>query len=83
MEEKRKICKDCGNEFTISVGEQNFYAEKGFNEPARCHACRVARKQRNEETTQQDAHSHENHVDFEEMLQKFKNNTVKIKNPRR
>ena len=42
-------CKDCGTEFTFSAGEQAFYAEKGFtNQPARCPACRAARKhQRN------------------------------------
>ena len=39
-------CKDCGAEFTFSAGEQQFYAEKGFeNQPVRCPACRKARKQ--------------------------------------
>jgi len=39
-------CRDCGTEFTFSAGEQAFYAEKGFtNQPARCPACRAARKQ--------------------------------------
>ena len=33
------------NEFTFTAGEQEFYAEKGFqNEPARCKDCRMARK---------------------------------------
>ena len=45
-EDKTLICKDCGNEFVFSAGEQEFYAEKGFvNEPQRCKACRQARKQ--------------------------------------
>ncbi len=44
-EDKTLICKDCGNEFVFTAGEQEFYAEKGFqNEPQRCKACRVARK---------------------------------------
>lgn len=44
-EDKTLICKDCGNEFLFTVGEQEFYAEKGFqNEPARCKECRNARK---------------------------------------
>ena len=33
-EDKTLVCKDCGKEFTFSAGEQEFYAEKGFeNEP--------------------------------------------------
>ena len=45
MEDKTLVCKDCGNEFTFTVGEQEFYQEKGFeNEPMRCHDCRQARK---------------------------------------
>ncbi len=46
FEDKTLVCKDCGNEFVFSAGEQEFYAEKGFqNEPTRCKECRVARKQ--------------------------------------
>ena len=46
MEDKTIICKDCGNEFIFTVQEQEFYAEKGFqNEPARCLPCRRSRKQ--------------------------------------
>jgi CxxC-x17-CxxC domain-containing protein len=38
-------CKDCGNEFVFTAGEQEFYAEKGFqNQPQRCKACRDAKK---------------------------------------
>ncbi len=45
-EDKTLVCKDCGNEFVFTAGEQEFYAEKGFtNEPQRCKACRDARKQ--------------------------------------
>ena len=44
-EDKKLICKDCGQEFIFTAGEQEFYAEKGFqNEPQRCKACRDARK---------------------------------------
>jgi len=46
MEERVLICKDCGKEFIFSVQEQEFFAEKGFqNDPARCLDCRKARKQ--------------------------------------
>jgi len=38
-------CKECGQQFVFTVGEQEFYAQKGFqNEPARCATCRRARK---------------------------------------
>ena len=44
-EDKNLVCKECGNEFVFTAGEQEFYAEKGFqNEPQRCKACRDARK---------------------------------------
>ena len=43
--DKTLVCKDCGQEFVFTAGEQEFYAEKGFtNEPQRCKACRDARK---------------------------------------
>ena len=38
-------CKDCGRDFVFTAGEQEFYAEKGFqNQPQRCRECRQARK---------------------------------------
>ncbi len=44
-EDKTLVCKDCGKEFIFTAGEQEFYAEKGFqNEPARCKECRTAKK---------------------------------------
>lgn len=44
-EDKTLVCKECGNEFVFTAGEQEFYAEKGFvNEPQRCKNCRDARK---------------------------------------
>lgn len=47
-EDKTLVCKDCGNEFIFTEGEQEFYAEKGFtNEPQRCKSCRDARKMSN------------------------------------
>ena len=46
MEDKKITCKDCGKEFIFTVGEQEFYKEKGFeNDPVRCPECRKARKQ--------------------------------------
>ena len=44
-EDKTLKCKECGADFIFTAGEQEFYAEKGFqNEPQRCKACRDARK---------------------------------------
>ncbi len=37
-------CRDCGNEFVFSAGEQDFYTARGFSEPTRCPDCRAARK---------------------------------------
>ena len=45
FEDKTLICKECGKEFVFSVGEQERFAELGFeNDPVRCYECRVARK---------------------------------------
>ncbi|MCB0404319.1 MAG: zinc-ribbon domain-containing protein, partial [Bdellovibrionales bacterium] len=47
FEDRTLTCKDCGNDFTFTVREQEFYAEKGFtNDPGRCKTCRESRKNR-------------------------------------
>ena len=44
-QDKTLVCRDCGKEFVFTAGEQEFYAEKGFqNEPTRCRECRQAHK---------------------------------------
>jgi len=43
--DRTMVCQDCGAEFVFTVGEQEFYSEKGFkNEPKRCNDCRKSRK---------------------------------------
>jgi CxxC-x17-CxxC domain-containing protein len=38
-------CLDCGQEFSFTAGEQEFYAQRGFTEPPkRCPSCRAIRK---------------------------------------
>lgn len=37
-------CKDCGNEFTWSARDQQFFAEKGFSAPIRCKDCRMKKR---------------------------------------
>ena len=45
--DKTLTCRDCNAEFVFTIGEQEFYAEKGFtNEPSRCPDCRRANKAR-------------------------------------
>ena len=48
FEDKVLVCRECGAEFVFSASEQQFYADKGFqNEPGRCPSCRAARRQAN------------------------------------
>ncbi len=45
-EDRSLPCRDCGEAFLFSAGEQRFYAEKGLvNEPQRCASCRAAARQ--------------------------------------
>ena len=37
-------CRDCGEAFTFTAGEQAFYQERGYSEPQRCANCRAERK---------------------------------------
>lgn len=45
--DKAIICMECNQEFVWTVGEQNFYGEKGLVEPKLCMICR-AKKQAEE-----------------------------------
>lgn len=46
-------CKDCGEDFVWTASEQEFYQQKGFeNPPARCPKCRLAKKQQRQTTRQ-------------------------------
>ncbi len=45
FEDKTLVCRECGDSFTFSSGEQEFYQGRGLtHEPARCPSCRAARK---------------------------------------
>lgn len=37
-------CRDCGQAFTFTSGEQDYYASRGFSEPGRCPDCRATYK---------------------------------------
>jgi CxxC-x17-CxxC domain-containing protein len=44
-QDKTLACRDCGQEFVWTAGEQEFYAQRGLvNQPGRCPECRQARK---------------------------------------
>ena len=62
-------CRDCGNDFEFTGGEQSFYEERGFALPIRCKECRAKKKAKMEEKKKDD---------FEVMFDKFKKNTVKF-----
>jgi CxxC-x17-CxxC domain-containing protein len=45
LQDKTLTCRDCGNGFIFTAGEQGFYIEKGLmNEPQRCTNCRANRR---------------------------------------
>ena len=45
FQDKSLQCSDCGQEFTFTAGEQEFYSSRGLqNEPRRCPECRRAKK---------------------------------------
>ena len=45
LQDKVLKCRDCGADFTFTVGEQEFYRQKGFEHaPTRCKNCRETRK---------------------------------------
>lgn len=45
FQDKTLTCRDCGEPFVFTAGEQQFYAERGFqNEPSRCMPCRNNRR---------------------------------------
>jgi len=43
-QDKELTCKDCGQSFTFTAGEQEFFQSRGFSEPIRCKTCRDIRK---------------------------------------
>ena len=48
MQDKKLVCKDCGEEFEFSEAEQRFYQERNLSEPKRCKACRDKKRANNE-----------------------------------
>jgi CxxC-x17-CxxC domain-containing protein len=45
FQDKTLSCVDCGQTFVFTAGEQEFYAQKGFqNEPKRCKGCKATKR---------------------------------------
>jgi CxxC-x17-CxxC domain-containing protein len=45
FQDKTLTCVDCGQTFVFTAGEQEFYAQKGFqNAPKRCKNCKAAKR---------------------------------------
>ena len=45
FEDKTLTCIDCGQTFVFTAGEQEFFAQKGFqNEPKRCKNCKASKR---------------------------------------
>ena len=53
FQDETLTCRDCGKEFVFSASEQEYFAERGFqNKPTRCLDCRRARRANNPSGTQ-------------------------------
>ncbi len=37
-------CSDCGQDFTFTAADQQFFQERGYSTPKRCKPCRMAKK---------------------------------------
>ena len=45
FQDKTLSCIDCGQSFVFTAGEQEFFAQKGFqNEPKRCNSCKASKR---------------------------------------
>lgn len=44
-QDRNLTCQDCGTSFVFSADDQQYHAEKGYdNDPKRCPSCRQARR---------------------------------------
>jgi CxxC-x17-CxxC domain-containing protein len=44
LADRTLTCRDCGQSFVYTEGEQEFYTSRGFSDPVRCPSCRAAKK---------------------------------------
>jgi CxxC-x17-CxxC domain-containing protein len=43
-EERTLTCAECNSEFVFSADDQEFHAQRGYQDPKRCPSCRQARR---------------------------------------
>ncbi len=43
-EDRNLTCVECNSEFVFSADDQQFHAERGYQDPKRCSSCRQARR---------------------------------------
>ncbi len=43
-EDRNLTCVECGSEFVFSSDDQQFHADRGYQDPKRCPSCRQARR---------------------------------------
>ncbi len=43
-EDRYLTCVECNSEFVFSADDQEFHAERGYQEPKRCPSCRQAKR---------------------------------------
>ena len=44
MTDRTLTCAQCGQEFVFSAEDQQFHAERGYQDPKRCPTCRAERR---------------------------------------
>ncbi len=44
FQDKTLICSDCGQPFTFTADDQEFFASRGYSTPKRCRSCRASRR---------------------------------------
>ncbi len=43
-QDQQLMCSDCGQSFTFSAEDQEYFRERGYSAPKRCKTCRQAKK---------------------------------------
>ncbi len=43
-EDRNLTCAECNSEFVFNADDQQFHAERGYQEPKRCPSCRQAKR---------------------------------------
>lgn len=51
MPDKEIVCRDCDTPFVFTEGEQQYFQERGLQDPKRCKACRQKKKAENNDAS--------------------------------